>query len=418
MKRFLLLFIIGISVAAFFLFSVSHDPGYVRISIGNWLVESNLWVMAGANLFLIIFIVFTLNITGKLLNTGKFFTQWFGRSNSHRANSNTQKGLISLLEGNWVQANKLLSKSATKSSTPLINYLAAAHAANELGQVKEAESLLRKAYDSTPNSEFAVGVAQAQIQLQQNKYEPCLATLLRLRKQQTNHPFILKLLKTVYLKLEDWSHLLELLPILKKAPNANNKKLDQLERLSWNQLFIQKTDELINLAKQADGESTLATLWKKVPDKLRYDAELIKIYAEQLIRLNQQSACETLLRKILNKHWHNDLVSIYGIVAGKNVSEQLVSAENWLKERPNNAVLLLALGRLSLRNELWGKALEYFEASKRLHATQESHAELCRLSIRLKPNTDEHLAQVNALIQLLGLPDLPLPKAKPSISEN
>jgi len=420
MKRVLALFIIGISISLVFSAIALRFPGNVYISTDKWLIESNLWLMAVVIFFLVPILAialkqlfsalyFTITIKSKLKNKIKPQKNWFPKTGIQRANLNTENGLMALLEGNWGNANKLLSRSANKSQKPIINYLAAAHAANELGQIKDAEQLLKKAYDSTPDSEFAVGIAQAQIQFQQAQYEPCLATLLRLKKQQANHPFVIKLLKAVYLKLEDWQQVIELIPALKKETKIDIKTLSELESSAWNKLFIQKADELDHRSQQDSATEILALLWQKVPDHLRFDTSLLETYAHQLIRLKQPAACETLLRKVLKKGWDDRLVSIYGKVEGGKISEQLIHAENWLKERPNNAVLLLALGRLSLRNELWGKALEYFEASKRLQENRESLAELCRLSMRMKPSKDNTQAEFEALIESLSLPDLPLP---------
>ncbi len=59
------------------------------------------------------------------------------------------------------------------------------------------------------------------------------------------------------------------------------------------------------------------------------------------------------------------------------------NAEGWLKSHSQNAELLLALGRISLRNELWGKARDYFEASLRMEHRAETCAELARLLTQL-----------------------------------
>ena len=46
-------------------------------------------------------------------------------------------------------------------------------------------------------------------------------------------------------------------------------------------------------------------------------------------------------------------------------------------------MLLLALGRISLRNELWGKARDYLEARLRFDHRPETCAELARLLAQL-----------------------------------
>ena len=49
MKRLFLLIIVGALIALAMTYALSLDPGYVRISVGHWLIETNLWVMASPN---------------------------------------------------------------------------------------------------------------------------------------------------------------------------------------------------------------------------------------------------------------------------------------------------------------------------------------------------------------------------------
>ena len=206
MKRLLSLTVFGLAVAVLLSFFVSEDPGYVRISIGHWLIESNVWMMLGLNIAVFSLLLLCARMFRGLRESKGTFKRMFGPIGVTRAQKNTEKGLIALLEGNWQHADRLLIRSARKSDRPLINYLAAAHAAHELGNIKEAEQYLKKAYENTRDSAFAVGIAQAQIQLQQNQFEQCLATLLRLKKQQSNHPFVLKLLKTDVFAFLDYTN--------------------------------------------------------------------------------------------------------------------------------------------------------------------------------------------------------------------
>jgi len=407
MKRILSLIVFGLLLAIVLSVVASQYPSYVRITVGHWLVESNLWVMLGLNIVVLCMVNISFRVIRGFRYSKSFLRRILGPIGATRAQKNTEKGLIALLEGNWRHANRLLSRSANKSETPLINYLAAAHAANELGDIKDAELHLKKAYENTSDSEFAVGIAQAQIQLQQNQLEQCLATLLRLKKQQENHPFVLKMLKTVYLRLEDWQQLLNLIPTIRRHSQANDVELLSLEKLAWEKLFIQRTDELVQQNNLNSSAEILAVMWKKIPDALRFDSLLIATYAKQLIRLKSDHECEVLLRKVLSKQWDDKLVALYGLVRGKSPSEQLVNAENWLKQNPNNPILLLTLGRLSLRNELWGKALEYFEVSARILPSSETYAELSRLSFKLNKSDQ---ALLTGLIESLALPDLPLPE--------
>ncbi len=410
MKRLFLLLIIGLTIALSLTYALTLDPGYVRISVGHWLIETNLWVMAIINLVALLLIYLAVGLIRRARTASSKLGNWLGQSNARRANKLMQQGLLAYLEGNWSEARKQLIRAASRTNTPLVNYLAAAHAANEQGHSKEAESLLKKAYESSPESDFAVGLAQAQIQLDTQQLEPCLATLLRLKKQKPNHPLILRLLRAVYLKLEDWEHLIDILPALKQLPKNDKEELNRLETTAWKGLLEHRANERQRQNNPDETAEELARIWKEMPDAVRYDEAVIDLYAEHLCRVNHQAEAETLLRKILKKHWSDRLIWRYGLVEGKSSSEQLITAENWLKEKPNNAALLLTLGRLALRNELWGKAMEYFEASHALQPGQESLGELYRLHSHISEDRQQAARYSEALIKSLQLPKLPLPR--------
>jgi HemY protein len=90
-----------------------------------------------------------------------------------------------------------------------------------------------------------------------------------------------------------------------------------------------------------------------------------------------------VLYTAIKRQFDDRLVERYGRVQGRDPARQLAHAEGWLKDHPQNPVLLLALGRISLRNELWGKARDYLEASLRFDHRPETCAELARLLAQL-----------------------------------
>lgn len=63
---------------------------------------------------------------------------------------------------------------------------------------------------------------------------------------------------------------------------------------------------------------------------------------------------------------------------------RIAQAERWLQQRPEDAGLLLALGRMCVRQRLWGKAQSYLEASLAVEDSQAGHLELARLDDRLE----------------------------------
>jgi HemY protein len=103
-----------------------------------------------------------------------------------------------------------------------------------------------------------------------------------------------------------------------------------------------------------------------------------------------------------------------GHVHTRTPQDLLLLLEGGLKQRPNNPALLLTLGRLSLRNQLWGKAREYFELALRVCKAPELVAELNGELARLLEHLGEHDKSLAYYQKALGmlkrpLPDVPLP---------
>ena len=83
-----------------------------------------------------------------------------------------------------------------------------------------------------------------------------------------------------------------------------------------------------------------------------------------------------IIEDALDEEWDSSLLAIYAECRGGDVLGRIAQAEDWLKRQPRDAQLLLALGRLCHRQQLWGKAQSYLEASLSLQATRDVHVEL------------------------------------------
>ena len=89
---------------------------------------------------------------------------------------------------------------------------------------------------------------------------------------------------------------------------------------------------------------------------------------------------------------------------------QLALAESLLERHPREPELLLALGRIALRNQLWGKARDYLESSLKLAARPDTCAELARLCEHLGETEHSRALLLRAVRGSVGeLPALPMP---------
>ena len=93
---------------------------------------------------------------------------------------------------------------------------------------------------------------------------------------------------------------------------------------------------------------------------------------------------EQLLREQLRQNWSARLVYAYGDLSGGDPAARLSVAESWLEQHADDAALLLTLGKISLRNELWGKARGYLESSIARQPAPEAYRLLGSLLDRLE----------------------------------
>ena len=163
MKKLFLLLLAILVTGALIGELMIQDSGYVLIAFKQTTIETSLWVMLIALLLLFLVCHWVLNLlTRTRLPTAKL-KAWKDHRNQRISRRKTLKGLTSLSEGNWAQAQKQLAQAAERSDLPLINYLAAARAAHEQNNEQATDELLQKARSTTPEAEVTVAISQAEI---------------------------------------------------------------------------------------------------------------------------------------------------------------------------------------------------------------------------------------------------------------
>ncbi|WP_028302472.1 heme biosynthesis HemY N-terminal domain-containing protein [Oceanospirillum beijerinckii] len=407
MKRLYIAGVLALAAGMFAGLIMRKDPGYVLFSWGQTTVEMSLWVA----LILILAMVVGFHILMRMLagvrHPIRTLNLLSGDNRDKRALRSTVRGLLLLAEGQWRKAERLLDKSAGRSGTPLINYLAAARAAHAQGRNEQTDQLLQKALESTPSAETAVSISQAEIQYERGQYEQCLASLLRLQKKNPRHRWVLKTLMKVYRKLEDWQSLSELYPQLLK----NNIVSDDEGKELLTSLHISMFKNTQEMDDDSRREAVQA-IWKKTPGELKYNNKLAEAYARSLLACGAELVLERFLQDRLRKHWSDELVVIFGLISKGDNDHRLKQTQKWLEQYPESASLLLTAGRLSLRNQDWDKGADYLEQSFRKNPLATTAAELSRLYASMG-NTAKSQEYYQYCLDLAGynLPGLPMPEA-------
>lgn len=363
-----LLFAIGIGSIA------GNDSGYLILAVSGWTIQTS------ATLFVImlflgfIALYFLVRLIVRTIQMPRTLEVWRKHQHQRRAEKYLTRGLINMTEGKWRQAERDFRKAAPYSRAPYVNYLCAARAAQELGAVERRDDYLKLAYHNNPDASLAVGITQAELQLNQNQTEQALATLKHLQNKQPQQNQVKQLLLETYTSLNDWQSVLKLIPALEKTAIYSRE-----------QMQAKKLDAYVGLLRQAGkrGEySRLVKLWLSIPRKLKQHFYLIEVYVNECLQLNETGECEPLLRDALKKQWDVNLVRLYGLVEAKDSDEQLRLAEQYLSCHVRDPVLLLTLGRLCMRNRLWGKARDYLQESLDIEPNPETYYEYARLHDR------------------------------------
>lgn len=356
---------------------LNNDPGYVLININHWTLETTLWVALFALLLTFIILYGAMQLLHKLAKTPRTIHKWNSRRLAHKAQVITRQGLIEYSEGYWHKAKNHLIQALPNTDTPLLNYLTAARAAQKMGDSQLRDNYLREAQQSMPEAKIAVELTQAQLQLANQQWEQALATLRHLHDLAPRHPYVLKLLMKLYEQVRDWPQLIALLPALKKYQVVSPQEFDSLQLNTYLQAML-------DLEKQNQPDSVIA-LFNKLPKKVSNEPAIITDYVSFLLRTQNYSVAENILRGYLRKEFNPKLVELYSVLPSNE--QQLIFAESLLKKNPHSASLFLCLGRQCIAQHLWGKAKHYLEQSIELNPTPNAYNELGRLHERLNDPT-------------------------------
>lgn len=385
-----LILLIG-SVAAHYLL---ENPGYVLINFRGYTVEMSVPVL----IFVAFVAYLAIRSLVRIWQAPRELGEMAARARAKRSSQRITKGFIALSEGKLSRGERLLTRGATDSETPLLNYLTAARAAQAQGDRQRRDGWLKMAQDSDGGTENAVLVTQAELQIAAGEYQAARKSLMQIRGNKPNHPLALKLLGELLHIEQDWHELTDLLPQLRRAKNIPARQLDEWTIDAFEAQFA---------APNLDVDSINAH-WNKLPRALRRHERLLRARVRALVGGNNSEVAATVIHKALKTDWDSELVAMYGELRLADKEGQLRQIEKWLNQYPEDAVILLAAGRSCIRNELWGKARSYIESSLAIAATPVAYNELGQLMLKLDDSAAATTAFAKGLtLSNTGAPEIP-----------
>lgn len=372
MKRLIFSLILAIVIALTVAFvSYRYGSGYVIFSFADVSVETSLIFALGVLILVFVIFHYALRALNFIIGLPLYLSHRKKLRRAEHARQSLIKGMRHLSEGQFSIAEKALVNQAPLSDTAMLNYLMAAHAAQQQNAAERRDKYLEQALKISAESEVAVMITRAKLQLANQQYDSAISSLLQVDSLSPKNEYIKKLLATAYQQAGSWTALSAMLDELRKNRLLSATDFSALEVNTYKGLLHQSS-------KQHNCQEVLA-IWQKLPKSVKENGKILFTYAELLIAFNKFSEAETLIRQYLGKNWHEPLVYIFADINSDKPQQQLEAAESWLPQHRDSAILLLVLGKLCLKNKLWGKARTYFEASLSIKPITDTYLHLAML---------------------------------------
>jgi HemY protein len=377
------------------------DAGYVAIRFAGHLIEMS------AVTFLLVLIAgfFVVRLVMKLLSARRLWRERQIARRQERARRALAKGLLEMAEGEWEASEETFTRTARDAESPVAHYMVAARAAELQGSAQRRDEWLLRALDASTERRAPVLIMQAEMHLKHKQYQAALATLQQLEARGETTPRAIMLLARIYRQTRDWRALEALEPRLRATRGVSRAFADETVA----QIYLDRLKE----AGDARDVQALRTAWKDMPRSLTQRGEIVVGYARAAMTCDEDDAAEVELRRFLDKQWDEGAVLAYGELDTAEPLVTLERAEQWLPEHGEDATLLLACARLSIRAELYGKARSYLETSIAIRPRLETWQLLASLFEQLGERDRATQALNDAVIHALGRkPTLPKIRAR------
>jgi HemY protein len=332
-----------------------RQGGLVIINVGEWTLQTSVLFFAIVLVAGIILLYALIAFLRELLGVPRRLRGWSRRRREHKARAHLVQGLLRLAEGRNSDAERLLTRDVDRSDSPLLHYLTAAVAAQRQGEYERRDRYLALADKARAKATLAVGLIQAQLQIESRQWEQALATLNYLSEISPNHPRVVAMLLKCCEALKEWDRIDALLPVARKQNVVDDAEARRLAR----EVALHRLQQ----AARSGDPAALDAAWSSLGKPLRQEPELLQIYTEGLVRAGRAEEAERVLRTQLGREHHAQLARLYGALPLSAPEPALAQVEKWLRERPEDPALLQAAGRLALQAKLWGRARGYLDAA-------------------------------------------------------
>ncbi len=374
MRRLLIvLLLIAIGAGAIALLAW-HDPGQATLQWGDWHVQTSLAALLGIAVLAMLLVGLILRLLSLLLRAPTLWRQRKARRRQERALRDLTQGTISLIEGDWRDAEQLFKRHTDDTQGGLLWLIGTALASHRQGARARRDDALRLAEQRFPEASQALRLLQAELLIDEERLEGALSHLQALHAEAPRQPHVLRLLTELHRRRGEWEAVLQRLPELTRLHALPEERLLNLEEDAVE-------GRLTQLGKE--GREAVNAFWNDLRRSLRGRERLIAAHARALAAAGDSDAASGLLLKTLRERPSTHLASVLARLQPAQPKPALEAVEALLQrygeDSPLAAPLHLFAARQALALDLWGKARSHVEAVLAQTPSAEAHALLARL---------------------------------------
>jgi HemY protein len=369
----LALFLIAVAVTL----AARYNSGYVLVVAQPYRIELSLNLLAVLLLvifFIAYFVVRLAVITFRLPAEVSGFRL---RRRREKARMMMLDGLRAFFEGRYAKAEKASAAVLELKESPSVsalNAMVAARSAHELRKYSRRDELIAMAKTSAPKEITMLLMTQAELLLDEHRPEEALKILHSLPQAGAGkHTAALRLELRAQQRSKNWDAVLDLLAQLDQRNAIDKEVTRQLRRQA----------RVESLKSRMLNPKSLKEYWQNISSPDKKDSKLAAAAARAYAAMGDCVTAHEIIEESLNTQWDSELAGLYAKCPGSDAISQIEHAEAWLESHPNDACLLLALGKLCVNCELWGKAQNYLEASLSVDPDYPAHLALAQLNEKL-----------------------------------
>jgi HemY protein len=355
---------VGLTVAA------RYNTGLVLLALPTHRVE--LSVNLAVILLLLAFLVFYALLRTLVLALGMPARARAYRHSQDqvRARRTLHDALKAFFEGRHGRAERMAKEAVEAGESPALALTVAARAAHELRSFQARDDYLQQMEKLAPEDGYLRAMTRAELLLEERRYYDALQALSQLPDK---HTAALTLEMRAHQLARNWDQVLALLPQLEKRKVFEPPVLAQLRHYAQTE----------NLKRKAQDGKALRDYWDRLPPADRKDNRVAAAAAQCFVALGGCAEAHRIIEESLEQTWDSTLLPLYVECLPRDARKHLERAEAWLKRNPGDPILLLSLGLICMRQELWGKARSYLEASLSVEASHTAFVKLGELLERI-----------------------------------